>query len=84
MFLQGLSWPGERTDGPKKAPMKKTMVTKEQQPKPFTPGLTKAEVREHAYKMFRDKLPGHILTLDDWVTAERDLVKMREEAGESA
>ena len=65
-------------------PMKKKMESKAQQPKPFTPGLTKAEVREHAYKIFRDKLPGQALTLADWVMAEKDLVKMREEAEESA
>jgi len=31
-------------------------------------------VRQHAYEMFRDKLPGHPLTLEDWVLAEKDLV----------
>ncbi len=45
-----------------------------EQPQPFTPGLTKAMVRQHAYKLFRDKLPDHPLTLDDWVMAEKDLV----------
>ena len=45
-----------------------------QQPKPFTPGLSKLEVREHAYRLFRDKLPDHPLTLEDWVLAEKDLV----------
>ncbi len=44
-----------------------------EQPKPFTPGLTKAMVRQHAYELFRDKLPDHPLTLDDWVQAEKDL-----------
>jgi hypothetical protein len=45
-----------------------------QQPKPFTPGVTRAMVRQHAYEMFRDKLPNHPLTLADWVLAEKDLV----------
>jgi hypothetical protein len=44
------------------------------QPKPFTPGVTKAMVRQHAYEMFRDKLPERPLTLEDWVLAEKDLV----------
>jgi hypothetical protein len=33
-----------------------------------------AMVRQHAYEMFRDKLPDHPLTLEDWVLAEKDLV----------
>ena len=45
-----------------------------EQPKPFTPGITKGMVRQHAYEMFRDKLPEHPLTLADWVLAEKDLV----------
>jgi hypothetical protein len=45
-----------------------------EQPKPVTPGVTKAMVRQHAYEMFRDKLPDHPLTLEDWVLAEKDLV----------
>jgi hypothetical protein len=45
-----------------------------EQPKPFTPGVTRAMVRQHAYEMFRDKLPDHPLTLQDWVLAEKDLV----------
>lgn len=45
------------------------------QPKPFTPGFSKAEVRQHAYKLYRDKLAhGGGLTLEDWVLAEKDLV----------
>ncbi len=44
-----------------------------EQPQPFTPGITKAKVRQHAYEMFRDKLPDHPLTLEDWVLAEKDL-----------
>ena len=31
-------------------------------------------VRQHAYEMFRDKLPDHPLTIEDWVLAEKDLV----------
>lgn len=45
-----------------------------EQPKPFTPGITKAMVRQHAFELFRDKLPNHPLTLEDWVLAEKDLV----------
>ena len=45
-----------------------------EQPTPFTPGVTRAMVRQHAYEMFRDKLPAHPLTLEDWVLAEKDLV----------
>jgi hypothetical protein len=45
------------------------------QPKPFTPGVTAGMVRQHAYAMFRDKLPGENLTLEDWVLAEKDLVQ---------
>ena len=49
-----------------------------EQPKPFTPGITKGLVREHAYRLYRDKLPEHPLTLQDWVLAEKDLVAMME------
>jgi len=45
-----------------------------EQPKPFTPGITRAMVRQHAYGLFRDRLPDHPLTLEDWVLAEKDLV----------
>jgi hypothetical protein len=44
-----------------------------EQPRPVTPGLTKGMVRQHAYELFRDKLPEHPLTLEDWVLAEKDL-----------
>ncbi len=54
--------------------MKKTTDTAVEQPQPFTPGVTKGMVRQHAYEMFRDKLPDHPLTLEDWVMAEKDLV----------
>ena len=49
-----------------------------EQPKPVTPGVTRAMVRQHAYEMFRDKLPHHPLTLEDWVLAEKDLVNSLE------
>ena len=54
-----------------------------EQPSPFTPGVTKSMVREHAYRLYRDKLPDHPLTLADWVLAEKDLVGTMEaeEAG---
>lgn len=45
-----------------------------EQPAPFTPGITKGMVRQHAYELFRDKLPNHPLTIEDWVMAEKDLV----------
>lgn len=54
--------------------MKKKSDNVVEQPKPVTPGITKAMVRQHAYGMFRDKLPDHPLTLEDWVLAEKDLV----------
>lgn len=54
--------------------MKKKAHKTIEQPNPFTPGVTKAMVRQHAYEMFRDKLPEHPLTLEDWVLAEKDLV----------
>ncbi len=53
--------------------MKEKSKTTIEQPEPFTPGLSKATVRQHAYEMFRDKLPDHPLTLEDWVLAEKDL-----------
>ncbi len=54
--------------------MKKEADKAAEQPQPFTPGVTKSMVRQHAYEMFRDKLPDHPLTLQDWVLAEKDLV----------
>lgn len=45
------------------------------QPEPFTPGLSKALVREHAQWLFDQRLLDHDpLTADDWVLAEQDLV----------
>jgi hypothetical protein len=52
-----------------------------EQPKPVTPGVTKGMVRQHAYEMFRDKLPDHPLTLENWVIAEKDLVRSMESDG---
>ncbi len=49
-----------------------------EQPKPVTPGVTPGMVREHAYRLYRDKLPGHPVTLADWVLAEKDLVAAME------
>ena len=54
--------------------MKKRTGRKIEQPVPFTPEMTKAMVRQHAYEIFRDKLPEHPLTLEDWILAEKDLV----------
>ena len=54
--------------------MKTKVQTTIEQPKPFTPGITEAMVRQHAYTLYRDKLPDHPLTLEDWVLAEKDLV----------
>lgn len=48
------------------------------QPEPFTPGITKGMVRQHAFELFRDKLPDHPLTLENWVIAEKDLVRTLE------
>jgi hypothetical protein len=45
------------------------------QPETFTPGITKAMVRQHAFQLFRDKLTHESLTLEDWVLAEKDLVQ---------
>ena len=58
---------------------KRTRTEKKiEQPTPFTPGVTKEMVRQHAYEMFRDKLPEHPLTLEDWILAEKDLVSSME------
>lgn len=58
--------------------MKRRTEQRIEQPAPFSPGITKAMVRQHAYEMFRDKLPAHPLTLEDWVLAEKDLVNSLE------
>ena len=51
------------------------------QPETFTPGITKGMVRQHAFMMFRDKLPHQSLTLEDWVLAEKDLVQSLQTSG---
>jgi hypothetical protein len=48
------------------------------QPQPFTPGITAGMVREHARRLYRDKLEHGTLTLEDWVMAEKDLVATME------
>ena len=54
-----------------------------EQPPPVTPGVTRGMVREHAFRLYRDRLAEHPLTLEDWVLAEKDLVNSMEaeEAG---
>ncbi len=54
--------------------MKKRSIKKTEQPNPVTPGVTGAMVRQHAFELYRDKLPDHPITLEDWVLAEKDLV----------
>ena len=61
--------------------MKQHASTSHAQPEPFTPGVTKGMVRQHAFEMFRDKLPDHPLTLENWVIAEKDLVRSMESDG---
>ena len=52
-----------------------------EQPRPFSPGVTKAMVRQHAFELYRDKLSHSRLTLEDWVLAEKDLVQSLETDG---
>ena len=52
-----------------------------EQPEPFTPGISKGMVRQHAFELYRDKLPDHPLTIEDWVLAEKDLVTSLETDG---
>ena len=61
--------------------MKKHTKTTDVQPDPFTPGITKGMVRQHAFELFRDKLHGKPLTLEDWVLAEKDLVETAQTDG---
>ena len=57
----------------------KTKQTKiVEQPDPFTRGITRAMVRQHAHALFRDRVPNRPLTLEDWVFAENDLVNGQE------
>jgi hypothetical protein len=62
---------------PAKSPTKKSL----DQPAPFTPGITKGMVRQHAYEMYRDKLAHQALTVQDWVLAEKDLVQSMQTEG---
>ena len=61
--------------------MKTKMHKRVDQPATFTPGITKEMVRQHAFELYRDKLPRHSLTLEDWVLAEKDLVNQLETDG---
>ena len=62
----------------KPAQQKKPAQTQMDQPEPFTPGVTKAMVRQHAFELYRDKLAHDALKLEDWVLAEKDLVQSME------
>ena len=59
--------------------MKTTTQKPVDQPQPFTPGITRGMVREHALKLYQDKLQHGKLSLEDWVLAEKDLVSTREQ-----
>jgi hypothetical protein len=61
--------------------MKKQNNKTVEQPKPVTPGITKAMVRQHAFQLYRDKLPAHPISLKEWVLAEKDLVNSMEADG---
>ena len=53
----------------------KTQTRGIEQPEPVTPGISKGQVRQHAFMIYRDKLQDdQRLTLQDWVLAEKDLV----------
>ena len=61
--------------------MKQRISRPAKQSEPFTPGLTRGMVRQHALELYRGKLPDHALTLEDWVLAEKDLVASLESDG---
>jgi len=61
--------------------MKTKMRKLIEQPAPFTPAVTRGMVRQHAFELYRDKLPDHPLTIEDWVLAEKDLVNCLENDG---
>ncbi len=61
--------------------MKTKMRKAVEQPGPFTPGISKGMVRQHAFELYRDKLRDHPLTIEDWVLAEKDLVNSQETDG---
>jgi hypothetical protein len=58
--------------------MKMTNQSGVKQPQPFTPGVTKEMVRQHAFRIYSDKLKHGSLTLEDWVLAEKDLAASQE------
>jgi hypothetical protein len=62
--------------------MKKEWNRSTEQPMPFTRGLSREKVCEHAIELYHDKLlhGGH-LTLEDWVLAEKDLISVMEAEG---
>jgi hypothetical protein len=62
--------------------MKARLTKPVPQPRPFTPGITKGMVRQHAFKLYCDKLEREELTLEDWVLAEKDLVAEMEQEGQ--
>jgi hypothetical protein len=62
----------------KESAMKKKKEKTVGQPATFTPGITRAMVRQHAFELYRDKLPNHPLSVEDWVLAEKDLVNSLE------
>ncbi len=61
--------------------MKETLKEAIPQPEPFTPGLTRGTVRQHAYQLYRDKLNHGTLSIEDWVLAEKDLVQTLQTEG---
>ena len=61
--------------------MKQKMLKPVKQPEPFTPAVTRGMVRQHALELYRDRLPVHPMTLEDWVLAEKDLVTSLESDG---
>ncbi|HKS38361.1 MAG TPA: hypothetical protein VJW76_14300 [Verrucomicrobiae bacterium] len=61
--------------------MKQRIAKPVEQPEPFTPGITRGMVRQHALELYREKLPECPLTLEDWVLAEKDLVASLESDG---
>jgi hypothetical protein len=48
------------------------------QPKPFTPGISRKMVLDHARRLFPDKWPQRHLSRREWLFAERDLVRLIE------
>lgn len=58
--------------------MKNVAKKLRRQPDTFTPGITKGMVRQHAFRLFHDRLTHESLTLEDWVLAEKDLVQTME------